>query len=397
MSLAPATSRTLPWVALAVMAALLLTLAPAALTSAAQAADRPASAVAKPTSKQKKRCARKSGKAKKRCLRMAAKRMASATNARSAVLPSQKIYWGARADGDVYGRGDAPWDLTTWNLFEQHAGKKVSILHFGQPPPWRLPFDRNPFNLVSGRGAIPYVSMSSDSVSLTSIANGSYDSYLIAWARAAKAYGKPFLLRWNWEMNGTWFSWGAQAKTNPAAYVASWRRFHNIVKAEGATNVTWVWCPCAVWSASTPLTSLYPGDAYVDWTCVDVYNFGRIPLKNDVWKSFYTVMKPTYDQLMSLAPTKPILIGETASTEWGGSKSAWITDALKTQIPVTFPKIRGVAWFNWNIFANGGRYDWQIESSASAQSAFASGISLPNYVTNNYGSLPWLSKVVPPA
>ena len=250
--------------------------------------------------------------------------------------------------------------------------------------------------MVTARGAIPYMSMSSDSVPLTSIANGSYDSSLIAWAQAAKSYGKPFLFRWNWEMNGTWFNWGAQARANPAAYVAAWKRFHAIVQAQGATNVTWVWCPSAVWSTSTPLASLYPGDAYVDWTCVDGYNFGTIPMKIDSWKSFYTVMKPTYDQLLTLAPSKPILIGETGSTEWGGSKSAWITDMLKTQLPLNFPKIRALAWFNWNIYENGGTYDWQIESSASAQSAFASGIALPNYLTNTYGNLPPLSKIPAP-
>ena len=47
--------------------------------------------------------------------------------------------------------------------------------------------------MVTARGAIPYMSMSSDSVPLTSIANGGYDSSLIAWAQAAKSYGKPFL------------------------------------------------------------------------------------------------------------------------------------------------------------------------------------------------------------
>jgi hypothetical protein len=51
---------------------------------------------------------------------------------------------------------------------------------------------------------------------------------------------------------------------------------------------------------------------------------------------------------------------------------------------------------NWNILDDGGRYDWQIESSASAQSAFADGISLTNYVTNDYGALPSLTKVKPP-
>jgi beta-mannanase len=175
--------------------------------------------------------------------------------------------------------------------------------------------------------------------------------------------------------------------------VAAWKRFHGIVQAQGATNVTWVWCPNTVWSTSTPLTSLYPGDAYVDWTCADAYNFGTIPMKNDVWKSFSTVMKPTYDQLLALAPAKPILIGEIASTEYGGSKAAWITDMLKTQLPTNFPKIRAVAWFNWNIQENGGTYDWPIESSASAQVAFADAISLPNYAGNTYGALPPLTKV----
>jgi beta-mannanase len=281
-------------------------------------------------------------------------------------------------------------------LFERHAGKKVSLAHFGQPAPWKAAFKRAPFDLVTARGAIPYLSMSSDTVPLTSIADGSYDSSLNAWARAAKRYGKPFFFRWNWEMNATWFNWGAQARANPAAYVAAWKRFHGIVQAQGATNVTWVWCPSAVYSASTPLTSLYPGRAYVDWTCVDGYNFGTIPMKSDAWKSFYSVMKPTYDQLLALAPSKPILIGETASTEWGGSKAAWITDMLKTQLPTNFPKIRALAWFNWNIYENGGTYDWHIESSATAQSAFARGIALPNYATNTYGKLPRLTKIPRP-
>lgn len=310
---------------------------------------------------------------------------------------TQTLYWGARIDGEVYNRADAPWDLGTWDIFEQHAAKKVSLLHFGQPAPWKQAFARGPFDNVTARGAVPYMSMSSEDVPLADIASGKYDSYLITWAQAAKAYGKPFLFRWNWEMNGTWYSWGAEAKANPSLYIAAWRRFHDIVQAQGATNVTWVWCPNAVWSTSTPLTSLYPGDAYVDWTAVDGYNFGSVPMKNDVWKGFYAVMKPTYDQLLALAPTKPILIGETGSTELGGDKAAWITDMLKTQLPLNFPKIRAVAWFNWNIYENGGRYDWQIESSASAQSAFAAGISLPNYVGNNYGTLPLLTKVAPPA
>jgi hypothetical protein len=275
-------------VALPVMAALLSMLAQTAFAARARAADRTASAASKPVSKHK-RCAPRAGKAEKRCRREPTAKL----TARAALAPSQYMYWGARADGDVYGRGDAPWDLTTWNLFEQHAGKQASLLHFGQVPPWELPFDRNPFDLVTSRGAIPYVSMDSESVSLTSIADGSYDSYLTTWAQAAKAYGKPFLFRWNWEMNGTWFSWGAQAQANPGAYVASWQRFHDIVQAAGATNVTWVWCPNVAPSDGASLSSLYPGSSYVDWTCMDGYNWGLNPLRPTGWGTFSTVFQRT--------------------------------------------------------------------------------------------------------
>jgi hypothetical protein len=385
-------ARTLLRVALPVLAALLSMLARTAFAAPAQAADHTASPATKPASKQE-RCAPEAENADMRCRR----KTTATLTARSTPSSPQKLYWGARADGEVYGRADAPWDLTTWNLFEQHAGKQMSLLHFGQPPPWSQPFDRNPFNLVTSRGAVPYVSMNSESVSLTSIADGSYDSYLTTWARAAKAYGKPFLFRWNWEMNGTWFSWGAQAMADPEAYVASWRHFHDIVQAVGATNVTWVWCPNTEPSNGASLSSLYPGSSYVDWTCIDGYNWGLNPLRPSGWQTFSSIFRGTYDDLLALAPGKPIMIGETASTEYGGSKAAWITDMLATQLPANFPQIKALAWFNWNIFEDGGYRDWPIESSASAQAAFASGISLPNYVTNNYGALPWLSKVVPPS
>ena len=169
-------------------------------------------------------------------------------------------------------------------------------------------------------------------------------------------------------MNGTWFNWGAQANGPTRRLTsAAWKRFHDHRAGAGRDERDLGLVPeRRSRSTSTPLASLYPGDAYVDWTCVDGYNFGTIPMKTDSWKSFYAVLKPTYDQLLALAPSKPILIGETASTEYGGSKAAWITDMLKTQLPLNFPKIRALAWFNWNIYENGGTYDWQIESSASA-------------------------------
>ncbi len=320
---------------------------------------------------------------------------------------SNKIYWGSWIDGDVYSlnSADAPWSGPTaggsWDLFEQHAGKKVSIIHYGQPPMWSGPFYPGTANFITDRGAIPMMDMSSLDVPLTDITNGNYDSSIITWANAVKTWGKPFFFRWDWEMNGTWgqlgnFYWLAQAKANPTNYTNAWKHIHDVIAGQGANNVTWVWCPNVVYSGTTPLSSLYPGDGYVDWTCIDGYNWGTNPYKSDSWKSFSQVFSQTYNELLALAPTKPIMIGETASTEYGGSKASWITDALSTQLPNNFPKIKALVWFNWNFVEGSGRMDWPIESSGTAQSAFATGISSSYFTTNSFGSLPALTKVQAP-
>jgi hypothetical protein len=306
------------------------------------------------------------------------------------------VYWGARMDGEVYGSsGDAPWSSSTWNTFEAHAGKPASLVHFGQPPPWQQPFTSQPLELTRARGAIPLMDMGSDGASLAEIASGAKDSYLASWASAVRSYGKPFFLRWDWEMNGTWFQWGQEAAASPSRFKSAWRHFHDVVEAQGATNVTWVWCPNVKFTESTPLSSLYPGSGYVDWTCADGYNHGKNPIKPGTWTKFRALFGTTYGSLVSMAPEKPVMIAETASTEIGGSKASWIADALSTQLPIKFPQVKAISWFNWNIPAGESRWDWPIESSESAQASFSNVISSPYFARNTFGGLPSLTRIQP--
>jgi len=310
--------------------------------------------------------------------------------------PSASVYWGARMDGEVYGgAGDAPWTSSTWNTFETHAAKPVSIVHFGQPAPWEQPFTSQPLELTRARGAIPLMDMGSNGATLAEIAGGARDGYLTTWAKAVRSYGKPFFFRWDWEMNGTWFQWGQEAAADPALFRSAWRHFHDVVEAQGATNVTWVWCPNTKFSGGTSLPALYPGGEYVDWTCVDGYNRGTNPIKPSRWLPFSTVFGATYATLLNLAPEKPVMIGEVASTEIGGSKAKWIADGFASRLPVKFPKIKAVSWFNWNISVGESRWDWPIESSESAQAAFANVISSPYFARNTFGSLPSLTRIQP--
>jgi hypothetical protein len=77
-----------------------------------------------------------------------------------------------------------------------------------------------------------------------------------------------------------------------------------------------------------------------------------------------------------------MIISEIGSTEYGGSKAAWITDML-AKIPTNYPKIRGLLWFEQ--FDDG--MDWPIETSTSATSAFAAGIRDPAYASNTFATL----------
>jgi hypothetical protein len=311
---------------------------------------------------------------------------------------SGPIYWGATIGSHLTGN-QAPWDMNAVTKFEEGAKKKVSMIQFFQPFANCNPscsfykFPTSPMESIRTHGSIPVLSWSSQSIpsmkeepdfQLSDVISGRYDTYIREFATQAKSWNHPYFLRFNWEMNGRWFPWHEGVNGNQAGEsVTAWRHVHDIFTAVGSTNATWVWCPNAEYSGSTPLASLYPGDSYVDWTCVDGYNWGTNPAKPDKWKSFDQVYKPTYQKIVeTIAPGKPMMIGEVASTEYGGSKATWIKDML-AKIPAAYPQIRALLWFD-KFDSN---MDWPVETTSSAASAFAEGLQNPAYVGNSFSNL----------
>jgi hypothetical protein len=301
-----------------------------------------------------------------------------------------RLYWGAWIGDHLTGK-EAPWDMNAVSAFEQHAGKGVSIIHFSSPfancssrPCSFYAFPTGRMESIRLHGSIPFLSWASDSLPVSTdepafqlgdITAGAYDAYIRSFAAAAKAWGHPFFLRFNWEMNGDWFPWAESMNGNhPGDSVAAWRHVHDIFGAAGASNVTWVWCPNV--GSTSKLAALYPGDPYVDWTCLDGYNTGK------PWSSFASLFGASYTLITSsIVPSKPMIVGETGSTGAGAAKAQWITDAL-TALPSRFPRIKGFLYFD-----TFGTMDWPIEASSSAQAAFASGIASPTYATNQFGSI----------
>jgi beta-mannanase len=283
---------------------------------------------------------------------------------------------------------------------EAMVGKGMSLVQFSTPmasSDGNSPFYFMPtlFDRVRNHGSIPFFSWSSSAIgnynhpdfTLRAIASGRQDTFIRQWAIAARDWGHPFFLRFNHEMNGAWFPWGERYGTNqPGDFVAAWRHVHDIFESVGATNVSWVWCPVAdPYRMHQRLSGLYPGDSYVDWTCMDVYNV------NAPWMRWEEVAGATYDEIMSIAPSKPMVIGETGSTEAGGSKAAWITDMFET-LP-SFPKVRGLIWYD---ASDAGYSDHYVDSSPSAVAAFGAALADPNVIGNSLGGLTG-TRIAPPS
>jgi hypothetical protein len=319
-------------------------------------------------------------------------------------ISSTKILWGAWI-GEQFTGAQAPWDMNAVTDFEKLTQKPLSLINFSSPfascasastPTTSCSFysfPKNQMEAIRNHGAIPFFSWASSMLpastnqpnfQLSDVIEGKFDSYIRAWATAAKAWGHPFFLRFNWEMNGGWFQWSEGVNGNKAGeYVAAWRHVHDIFTSVGATNATWTWGPNVdPENRLQSLASLYPGNEYVDWTCLDGYNWGTDPQRPDKWRTFSSLFSGTYKTITeSIAPTKPMIIGEVGSTEYGGSKATWISEML-SELPTKFPTIRGFLWFE-----KGEEGDWPIESSTSATQAFAKGISSPTYMGNAFSAL----------
>ncbi len=231
--------------------------------------------------------------------------------------------------------------------------------------------------------------------SLKNITRGDFNGYIDSWANGLKAHGRPVYIRFAHEMNGGWFPWGVGVNGNSKQdFVPAWRHIHDRFTRNGATNVRWIWNPNVVYdSIPASLKEVYPGDQYVDWVGMNGYNWGTsvywasCPCQSK-WESFSQVFDRTYRELTALA-NKPIFIGEFASSEKGGDKAKWISDALLQQLPNQYPRVKAISWFSkvatgLDTLASGAvvptaEVDWRVNSSNASRKAFAEAVQTPYY------------------
>jgi beta-mannanase len=247
--------------------------------------------------------------------------------------------------------------------FDQQSGKATNIYSYYKSFFWDAAFDTSLANQVHAAGKTNMITWEpwepngvavQPQYSLARFNSGAFDVIIKNWAASIKALGFPIYLRFAHEMNGDWYPWGNTNGNKPGDYIAAWRRVRLLFTAAGVTNVFWVWSP----NVDFPVNPYYPGDAQVDWIAVDGYNWDT--------SSPEQVFGATLDQIKALAPTKPVMIGETGCPEYSG-KPAWIK-AFFAMIKAR--KISAFVWFNYNKEQN-----WRTDSSTAALAAFKTGVN----------------------
>ena len=279
-----------------------------------------------------------------------------------------------------------PWGadaLRQVDAFEHAARAHAAIVmwfadwqHVAAPSPGQL-------RAIARRGSVPEISWepwdsslplnhAQSGYSLASIVDGAHDAYVRRWALALRAYGRPVLLRFAQEMNGSWYPWSEALNGNrPGEFVAAWRHVHDIFAAAGATNVRWVWSPVARFGlAPQKIAEFYPGNRYVDIVGFSGFN-GGTALNWTGWHPFANLFDSYLSEAQTLAPGKPIQISEVASATEGGSRSAWIRTMFEDLR--ADPHVTSVLWFDLPK-----QTDWQISAGGQDAGALAAGIRLAN-------------------
>jgi mannan endo-1,4-beta-mannosidase len=297
----------------------------------------------------------------------------------------------------------APFNWATFDAASVSVGAKPTVV--GYFSGWDEAFRSEAVTKAWAHGSMPMMTWESRPInakngitaapdySLPKIIDGSFDAYLHQYAKDIVATGLPVAIRFNHEMNGTWYPWAEDNGkgdslngNNQGDYVKMWKHVHDVFQAEGANEYAlWVWAPNIInnlpASHQTPeyLASLYPGDDYVDW--VGLSGYLRPPYKAENNFTFDYTFGRSLDQLRNLTG-KPIILAEVGASETEGHKVAWVTSLFDSLAKPENNDIVGLAWFNLAVssFVDGelGTNDWRIDSRPDSLAAFSAGLSNPD-------------------
>jgi beta-mannanase len=207
-------------------------------------------------------------------------------------------------------------------------------------------------------------------LSWSGIASGAQDRWIVARARAFKAFAHPVMLAFHHEPEND-----VATNGTPEEFAAAFRHVHDVFVREGADNVVWVVVLFAFTYSGPRVAEFYPGDGFVDWVGGDGFNFygtfaGPGGCSRATWRPFSEIFSAMV--AFARARGKPAVAAEWASAvdpQRPARKAAWLREAHATI--TSWPTLKAVVTFDADRRDSSG-CDWRPSTSAEAWDAFKS-------------------------
>jgi hypothetical protein len=208
------------------------------------------------------------------------------------------------------------------------------------------------------------------------------DTYLRKLADDMAASGAKIFLRFASEMNGTWTNYSG----DPELYKEKWRLLTRVIR-ERADNVAMVWCPYT--TPRDPIPNYYPGDEWVDWVGVNMYN---VTYFNQDRSTPAHHVGPTdmLDYIYSrYADRKPIMIGEYATTHFSALENKPVVDfaienirELYQALRTRYPRVKAINYFNSNnlLLSHRQNNNYTVTANPRVLAAYRAAITSPHFI-----------------
>jgi hypothetical protein len=294
--------------------------------------------------------------------------------------------------GQGYWDLNSPTDLN--NLLvnaDTWAGKKASIsaIFFdinGGNPDYNL---KGQLEALWQKGYTPFFNLMGGGKSAYDFAIDQTDMTAIAKTYAAwvhqggnrRAFVAPLP-----EMNGYWPTY----HEDPANFKIAFDNLRSTFAAQGVTSsqVWWVFAPNGWSRTGDEFEKYYPGDSKVDIVAFSSYNYGycSVAIPYQKWETSPGLYQTYIQRMRTLAPTKPIIIAQTATTgQYNTSsinhaqKDQWLIDTynyLASQdgvLAVMYYDFNNSSWeCDWTIFNTpSGVAKFDGYKTAAANSSFS--------------------------
>lgn len=255
------------------------------------------------------------------------------------------------------------------------------------------------FNEADSIGFIPELSLFlvSDVATDTIIATSDvYDAVIDSIITLSMQYGKPMFLRIGGEFNGQGPNWNGGGYT-PHHYVAMFRKITDMYSARGfRDSIATIWCyyPAAdndFDSVDARGALWYPGDEYVDWFGLDLFDPEDFDLALPDYHRGVITRKGKSERFLAMARSKgkPVYLSETSAkgmnltADPGDSQSDWESWFAKFWAFISaHPEIKGFSYINanWPDHAYPGWGDARIQNSPLISSMYRKELKTQKYI-----------------